>query len=172
MLLPSIAAVRRNTQLRRGLGRLAAILLLAACSAAPPAVRPTPTPASPAPPAWVADPAAQALPALVAAERQASIEGNLALLGQLWAEDARVIDGRGTATTADDYMWAGRAAILDRYVLAVFPSPPPPLPADAFADAAIEVNGERATLTRDGDQWHFVHRAGRWWLSALSYGME
>jgi hypothetical protein len=118
---------------------------------------------------FVAAPPNEALPALVAAERQASIEGNAALLAQLWAEDARIFDGRGTPAPEDDYVWAGQPAILDRYELAVFPSPPPPLPADAFAEAAIQVNGDQAALERNGDRWRFVYRDGRWWLLELRY---
>lgn len=142
-------------------------VLLAGCSAPS---RPLPTPApTPAPPAMAAAPAAQALPSLVMAERQASASGDLAALAQLWAADARILDGRGTPDPADDYIWAGRAAILDRYRLAVFPSPPPLLAASDLQTATVQLEGDQAALTRDGDRWRFVQRDGRWWLLELIY---
>jgi hypothetical protein len=146
-----------------------ALLLLAACTDSAPVAAPS-APVSPLPPpAFVAAPPNEALPAMVAAERQASIAGNLALLAQLWATDARIIDGRHAPTPEDDYIWSGRPAILDRYELAVFPSPPPPLPADAFVEAQIHVNGDQASLEREGDLWRFIFRDGRWWLLELRY---
>jgi hypothetical protein len=107
------------------------------------------------------------LPHLVLLERQASIDKNMALLTQLWAEEGRVVDGRGTVDTADDYVWAGRAAILDRYVAAVFANPPPPL--SRLDDFPIEVKGASATAHHGQDHWRFVKRAGRWWLLELRY---
>src|SRR5690606_8523293 len=114
-------------------------------------------------------PAAEALPALVMAERQAARSGDIVALAQLWAADARIVDGRGTPEPADDYRWSGRAAVLDRYRLAVFPSPPPPLSEADLQNASIQIDGDRATLHRNGDRWHFVYQDGRWWLLALSY---
>ncbi|MCC6166140.1 MAG: nuclear transport factor 2 family protein [Caldilineaceae bacterium] len=161
-------AKRRNRQGRR----LAAIcflggLWLAGCSA-PLRALPTPTPIPPTP-AFAAAPAVQALPALVIAERQAAATGDLAILAQLWAADARIVDGRGTSDSADDYVWTGRAAILDRYRLAVFPSPPPPLGANDLQTATVHLEGDQATLVRNGDRWRFTQRDGRWWLLELTY---
>src|SRR5215216_5075995 len=100
-------------------------LILCACSG--PDLLPTPLPtAGPLPPPIVSATAPETLPALIVAERQASITGNLPLLAALWANDGRIVDGRGSAELNDDYRWVGRAAILDRYELAVFPAPPPP----------------------------------------------
>jgi hypothetical protein len=109
------------------------------------------------------------LPTLVIAEREASIEGNLPLLATLWAEDGRIVDGRGTSGDSDDYVWAGRAAILDRYRLAVFPAPPPPLTLAELAGATLTAEGDAATLLNGGDRWRFVLRDGRWWLQELTY---
>ncbi len=140
------------------------------CTVAAPPPSPTPIPVV-LPPVFAAD-AAQALPALVAAERAAARRGDAALLALLWAEEATVRDGRGTADPADDYHWRGRAAILDRYRLAVFPSPPPPLPDSALSGAVPQVHGDTATLTVNGDRWRFVRRDGRWWLLELAYSLE
>jgi hypothetical protein len=109
------------------------------------------------------------LPTLVLVEREASIQGNLPLLASLWAEDGRIVDGRGSAEEDDDYVWNGRAAILDRYRLAVFPAPPPPLTAAELANATPAVDGDSATLINGGDRWRFVQRNGRWWLYELIY---
>jgi hypothetical protein len=144
-------------------------LLLAACGHV--AQRPTlPTAtASPPPPAFVNEVSAGTLPTLVIAERDASIEGNLPLLASLWAENGRIVDGRGSTADDDDYIWAGRAAILDRYQLAVFPAPPPPLTVPELDDATLTVEGESATLINGGDRWRFVLQDGRWWLQELVY---
>ncbi len=128
------------------------------------------------PPAAATRPPAEAAPALILAERQASIDGDLALLRQLWAPDARIIDGRGTPAPNDDYVWAGRDAILDRYVLAVFPAPPPPLaPEDLAALALIvddETEGDAITSARvelGVDHWRLTWRDDRWQLLELRY---
>ncbi len=125
-----------------------------------------PAPALPLP-SFVADPPADALPHLIAAERQASIDKNLALLAQLWAEDGRIVDGRGTVDSGDDYIWEGRAAILDRYQVAVFVNPPPAL--EKLDDVTLQVAGDAATARHGQDRWRFVKRAGRWWLAELRY---
>jgi hypothetical protein len=117
----------------------------------------------------VSEVTAETLPTLVVAEREASIEGNLPLLASLWAEQGRIVDGRGSTETSDDYVWAGRAAILDRYQLAVFPAPPPPLTLAELGDATLTVEGESATLVNGGDRWRFVLQEGRWWLQELVY---
>jgi hypothetical protein len=115
----------------------------------------------------VTAPPAEAFPRLIEAERQASIDRNVGLLAQLWAEESRIIDGRGTRQLEDDYVWAGRAAILDRYVVAVFPNPPPPLA--LHGALAFQVTGDTATARYRQDRWRFVKRANRWWLSELRY---
>jgi hypothetical protein len=145
---------------------LIALLTVACGEPAPP---PAPLPTVPPLPAPISDTSTAALPALVMAEREASIQGNLPLLAALWAEDGRLVDGRGSVETSDDYSWAGRAAILDRYQLAVFPSPPPPLTPSELANATLSVQGSSATLVNDGDRWRFTLQEGRWWLQELVY---
>lgn len=112
-------------------------------------------------------PISTALPALIAAERTAARERDLATLAQLWAHDARIVDSRGTDDPAATYVWQGRDAILDRYQLAVFPAPPPPL-AEPF-DLIFEQHGDTATATLNNDFWRFTFAEGRWWLQELSY---
>lgn len=112
---------------------------------------------------------AEELPTLVVTEREASIAGDLPLLTTLWAEDGRIVDGRGSSQENDGLIWQGRAAILDRYQLAVFPAPPPPLTLTELADATLTVEGDNATLINGGDRWRFVLKEGRWWLQELVY---
>jgi hypothetical protein len=120
-----------------------------------------------APPAFVTLPADQAIPQLIAAEREASRRGDLLLLAQLWAPDGRIVDGRGTGDPADDFTWPDRAAILDRYRLAVFPAPPPPLA--GLPAPALTVQGDAAQAVNGGDRWLFRYAAGRWWIAELRY---
>ena len=92
---------------------------LTACTRTAPPLPTTPLTATAPPLAAATLTAAQALPALVLAERTAAGARDLATLRQLWAEDARIVDSRGTPDPADDYIWNGRDAILDRYGIAV-----------------------------------------------------
>lgn len=110
-----------------------------------------------------------AVTALILAERQAAIDHDLALLSQLWAEDAQIIDGRSNTEPTDDYRWQGRPAILNRYVVAVFPFYLPPLP-NLSATALITITDEQATVQNDNDQWQVVKVNERWWLTELRYG--
>lgn len=145
---------------------LLAVALLAGCTRSAPSAPIAPSPAVAAP-AFVTLPAAEALPALVQAERTAAGARDLATLRQLWAEGARIIDRRGTPDPTDDFVWRGRAAILDRYALAVFPAPPPPFEAPPVL--AVTIDGDAATAVLGADGWRFIFRDGRWWLQELAY---
>ncbi|MEM7125268.1 MAG: hypothetical protein AAF702_03005 [Chloroflexota bacterium] len=121
-------------------------------------------------------------------ERQLIATQNLVGLGLLWSKDAQIIDGRSTESTEDDYIWSGRAAILDRYKVAVFPTPPPLLdlptdleiecvntngqPSDALDCMLADSEFREALLVRvkrGGDLWEFTWQEGRWWISGLTY---
>ena len=143
------------------------IALLGGCARTPQRLPPAPTPPPAAPPASVTLPAEEAIPQMIAAEREASRRGDLALLTQLWAEDARIIDTRGTEGAGDDLTWPNRAAVLDRYTLAVFPAPPPAL--DSLPSPNITVQGDAAQALNGQDRWRFVQRDGRWWIAELRY---
>lgn len=182
---PSIALLRPNSKVHanRNLCRnrfrgktIGALIitawLLTACNG--PLFAPTPPPETPhtsSLPATVAGAPADALAALIEIERQASIDGDLATLEQLWSPDGRIVDGRNTVAPDDDYIWAGREAIMDRYVMAVFPNPPPPLSGpDALAGLAIQTESDvTATAVNGGDRWQLVSVDGRWWLQELVY---
>ena len=148
-------------------------LLLAGCNATMPA-----TPAMPQPTAEATATAAlrftgyptdeEAIMALILAERQAAIAHQLPVLGQLWADTAQIVDGRNSATPTDDYRWRGRAAILDRYQVAVFPFVLPPLVA-LEASAVMTITGEHATVQHLTDRWQLIKVDGRWWLNELKY---
>lgn len=147
----------------------ASVFLLSACGGQIQQATVTPTPITSLIPAIVSETEAESLPTWVVIEREASASGNLALLAALWAEDGRIVDGRGTVSPTDDYVWSGRAAILDRYEIAVFPAPPPLLTIDDLADATLTMEAEQATLINGGDRWQFILRDGRWWLHQLVY---
>jgi len=142
-------------------------LLLAGCARSPQFLPLIPPAATAPSPAFVTAAPALALPQLIGAERAAARSGDLALLAQLWAPDARIIDSRGTPDPADDYRWQGRAALLDRYQVAVFPSPPPAF--DTPPAPVLTVDGDSAHGQLANDRWLFVYRAGRWWLQELAY---
>jgi hypothetical protein len=104
---------------------------------------------------------------MIAAEREASRRSDLLLLAQLWAENARIVDSRGTTDKGDDFVWPNREAILDRYVVAVFPSPPPALDAPPLPE--IGEVGETVQAVNGQDRWTFTWRDGRWWILELRY---
>jgi len=145
------------------------LIVAGGCATLPPAnPRTLLLPAEPHPSLdFAAGPVEQALPQLILAENEAARRCDLDLLSQLWAPESRIVDGRGTAAPGDDYSWAGRAAVLDRYVVAVFPNPPPPL--SLPADLSIQSDGSSATVENGHDRWQFVQREGRWWISELVY---
>jgi hypothetical protein len=153
---------------------LLAAVVITGCHT-PPATSPAPLQmqrvvgAGNAPPQAVFENAVSAIPALIKAERVGSIQGDTDSLTQLWTEDARIIDGRTTAGRDDDYTWTGRDAILDRYVVAVFPNPPPPLAEPLQIDIVVDENRDEAYVAIGVDEWHFVRRSGRWWIAELAY---
>lgn len=146
---------------------LTALLAIAGCAPAAPADRtPPPTPTfDPERLAFAGDEAEVALPLLVQTERNAAAAGDLALLAHLWAEDATIVERRGGASESDDYRWEGRAAILDRYMVAVAQNRPAPLAAPP--DAPISIDGDAAILINGVDTWRFVFRDDRWWIESL-----
>jgi hypothetical protein len=140
--------------------------LVAGCTRSPARVLPTP-PATASAPAFVTAAAEAAIPQLIAAEREASRTGDLPLLAQLWAENGRIVDTQGTEDEADDFVWPGRAAILDRYTVAVFPAPPPAL--DVTPRPTVSEKDGSAQALHGQDRWRFVNRNGRWWIAELRY---
>ena len=145
---------------------LLVLLLLAGCTRAPARISPTAVPTI-APPAFVSAPAEVAIPQLIAAEREASRSGDLALLAQLWAPDGRIVDTRGSADPADDFVWPDRSAILDRYVVAVFPAPPPAL--EGPPNPTLSAQGNDVQAINGQDRWLFANTGGRWWIAELRY---
>jgi hypothetical protein len=145
---------------------LLVLFLVAGCTRAPARIPPTAVPTI-VPPAFVSAPAEEAIPRLIAAEREASRSGDLALLAQLWAPDGRIVDSRGSVDPADNYVWPNRSAILDRYVVAVFPSPPPAL--DVQPTPAISAQGNTVQAVNGQDHWRFINTGGRWWIAELQY---
>ncbi len=121
--------------------------------------------ALPTPPAFAFAAPEMALPALIAAERQAASDRNLSLLAVLWAEESRIVDSRNTPDPGDDYVWEGHAALMDRYVAAVFPQPPQPFAAPPTLK--ITLDGDEATAQNSQDRWRFVWYDGRWHLKEL-----
>lgn len=157
----SIVRIARNSKVF-----WVSLCLLTACTREAPASL-LPTPLAVPTLAAAYQPADEALLALVLAERAAAQAGDLALLAELWADDATLVDRRGTDHPADDLRWVGRAAILDRYQLAVFPAPPPPFA--ATPTLAFQLEGQHAHATLGHDRWRFLWKDGRWWLQELVY---
>ncbi len=122
----------------------------------------------------------EAIRQLLRAESNGVVHQDMALLAELWAEDATVTDAKHTSDIADDdAVWHGIDAILDRYVVLVFPGNP------QFAEPAgieIVVEGDRATarsttqigdeVSPGGDLWSFSRCDGRWCIQALTYNLE
>lgn len=147
---------------------LFAILLLAACQSAEP----------PTPRARTGDEAA--LQALLRSEANAVVQQDIERLAELWAEDGTVVDaGHTPENTVDDASWRGRDAILDRYMVLVFPGNPQY--ADP-GDITIEISGDSATarsttrigdeVSPAGDRWEFRYTDGRWLITSLTYNLE
>lgn len=88
-----------------------------------------------------------AAPWLIFAERQAANAGDIAMLAQLWAPESRVIDRRGAPSPARYYRWEGKAAVLNRYVVAVFPHRPPPLADNALDTLQLTVDNSTSSHT-------------------------
>ena len=106
---------------------------------------------------------------MVAAERKASGDGDLATLAALWAADARIVDGRGTVDDEDDYVWQGHDAVMDRYTLAVLPVPPPQLDSSQLAEMIVKVDQGTAYASLGVDTWTLRWQDDRWWLTELRY---
>jgi len=156
---------------------LISLLLLSACrSAAPPPSTqvtertPTPIPAS--------DEAA--IRQLVQAESEGVVRQDMTLLAEIWTEDAIVTDAKHTPDASDDdAVWKGIDAILDRYVVLVFPGNPQ---SAGPIDIEITVDGEHATarsttqigdeVSPAGDLWTFTRCGDRWCIETLTYNLE
>lgn len=122
----------------------------------------------------------EAILKLLRAESEGVVQQDMDRLADLWAEDATVTDAKHTPDDpADDAVWRGIDAILDRYVVLVFPGNPQYAEP---ADVSVSIDGDTATVTSTtqigdevspgGDRWTFVRRDGRWYIQALSYNLE
>ena len=131
---------------------------------------PTPTPANDE----------EAILQLLRAESEGVVQQDMERLAEIWAEDATVTDAKHTPDDpGDDAEWRGIDAILDRYVVLVFPGNPQYAEP---ADVTIVVDGDTATATSTtrigdevspgGDRWTFVRRDGRWYILGLVYNLE
>ncbi|NOZ70451.1 MAG: nuclear transport factor 2 family protein, partial [Chloroflexi bacterium] len=103
----------------------------------------------------------QAIKGLLQAESEGVVAQDINRLAELWAEDAVVRDAKHTpGNEDDDAVWRGIDAILDRYVVLVFPGNP------QFAEPQIvsmEIEDGRATVVStthigtevapQGDRW-------------------
>lgn len=155
---------------------LISLLLLTACGSVAPTPSPqtarmlTPIPAS----------AEEAVRQLVQAESVGVVEQDMALLAEIWAEDAVVTDAKHTPDVIeDDAVWNGIDAILDRYVVLVFPGNPQSI---GPSDIEITVDGEHATarsttkiddeVSPGGDLWTFTRCGERWCIKTLTYNLE
>lgn len=131
---------------------------------------PTPVPASDE----------EAIQGLLRAEGEAVVAQDMPRLADLWAEDAVVRDAKHTPQNeADDAVWRGIDAIMDRYVVLVFPGNPQSV---APQVVSMDIRGDEARVISTtqigaevapmGDAWTFVRQDGRWWIMSLTYNLE
>ena len=168
--LSTCVVCRSRSGHARLLVALALIHTLTACTTTPAVQSPsTPTPQS-EPIVGITGSPAQIAADLIVAEREAARAGDLDLLAELWAHEARITDGRGTEDPSDDYRWLGRVAILDRYIIAVLPSPPSPLDPDTLAALDVITSTDDTVVAELGvDRWRLARQDGRWRLAELRY---
>jgi ketosteroid isomerase-like protein len=156
---------------------LISLILLSACRSVAPQLTnqttertPTPIPAN--------DEAA--ILQLLQAESEGVVRQDMTLLAELWAEDAVVTDAKHTpAASDDDAVWNGIDAILDRYVILVFPGNPQ---SAGPIDIEITINGDQAIarsttkisdeISPGGDLWTFTRCGERWCIETLTYNLE
>jgi len=122
----------------------------------------------------------EAILRLLRSESEAMVAKDIKGLARLWAEDSTVTDAHHTpADPNDDAVWRGIDAVLDRYMVVVFPGNP------QYAepgDVQIQVTGDQATarsttrigneVSPGGDLWVFRRQDGRWQITALTYNLE
>lgn len=132
-------------------------------------------------PAAVSEPPEFVIAWLIFAERAAAHRGELSQLAMLWAEESRVIDRRGHEDARHHYVWQGKDAVLNRYVVAVFPHAPPLLADDALNELILDAEfestrrvenlqeGDIVRAVNNGDRWRFIWQEGRWYILELSY---
>jgi len=122
----------------------------------------------------------EAIRQLIALEGQGVVSQDIDGLMGLWAQDAVITDAKHTPDdSSDDAHWRGRDAIRERYVVLVFPGNPTSAGA---TDVKITVDGDQAVavsttviggeVSPGGDRWTFAKRAGRWWITGLTYNLE
>ncbi|NUQ38909.1 MAG: DUF4440 domain-containing protein [Caldilineales bacterium] len=122
----------------------------------------------------------EAILQLLQAESEGVVQQDMARLTAIWAEEAVVVDAKHTPDDpGDDAVWRGIDAILDRYVVLVFPGNPQ---SAGKIDVSLEIAGEEATarsttqigeeLSPGGDRWTFRRRDGRWQITSLTYNLE
>ncbi|NOZ48452.1 MAG: DUF4440 domain-containing protein [Chloroflexi bacterium] len=158
---------------------LLAGLLLGGCgSPAGPPVSPTDNSARTPTPVPASD--EEAIQGLLRAEGEAVVQQDMERLAELWTEDAVVRDAKHTPQNEeDDAVWRGIDAVLDRYVVLVFPGNPQLV---APQVVSMEVQGDEARVVSTtqigeevspkGDVWTFVRQDGRWWIASLTYNLE
>ncbi|RME82773.1 MAG: nuclear transport factor 2 family protein, partial [Caldilineae bacterium] len=122
----------------------------------------------------------EAITQLLLAESEAVVQQDIERLAELWSEDAMVTDANHTPDDAgDDAVWRGIDAVLDRYVVLVFPGNPQFAAPEideivivgdmAWARSTTRIGSE---VSPGGDQWTFVRREGRWYIQSLTYNLE
>jgi len=117
---------------------------------------------------------------LLQAESEGVVQQDMERLAAIWAEDGVARDAKHTPDDAgDDAVWRGIDAILDRYVVLVFPGNPQ---SAAKIDVQLEIEGDQASaysttqigeeVSPGGDRWTFIRRDGRWQIASLTYNLE
>lgn len=156
-------------------------LALSSCLAGspqPPEVQPTGGDVPTTAPAPVSD--EEAIATVLLAESQGVLQQDMGLLASLWLDDAMVTDARHTPDDpGDDAVWNGIDAVMDRYVVLVFPGNPQ---VAAPQILSLELLGDEAVVRStthigdevsfQGDEWRLRKVDGRWAIAALTYNLE
>ena len=160
---------------------LALAIFLASCNGAPATRQPevaASRPVNASAPAIISD--EEAVRQLVMAESEAVLQQDMERLADLWLEDAWVRDAKHTPDDeSDDAVWRGLDAVLDRYVVLVFPgnpqfAAPEILEVSIQGDVAVVRSTTRIgdEVSPAGDRWELEKRDGRWRLRSLTYNLE
>lgn len=156
-------------------------LFLAACLAgtpSTPAVTQADDAAPVAAPAPVSDD--QAIADVLQAESIGVLQQDMDMLASLWLDDSTITDARHTpADLGDDAVWNGIDAIMDRYVVLVFPGNPQ---VAAPQILSMQIRGDEADVLSSthigdevsfqGDRWRLRKIDGRWYIASLTYNLE
>ncbi|MCO6452146.1 MAG: hypothetical protein J5I90_15300 [Caldilineales bacterium] len=122
----------------------------------------------------------EAIAALLVAESEGVLHQDMDLLAGIWLEDSFITDAHHTPDYKDDdATWHGIDAIMDRYVVLVFPGNPQTAKPEIQSLTVQDDSAEAVSSTHigeevspAGDRWGFAKKDGRWYIQSLTYNLE